>query len=174
MTINVLSFEMLPGTAFHTTFHWREDHSGQLLTDLAEIDLIELPKLRDQTVGMERRLVRWMLFLTATTPERLEALAMSDPVVKKVVTALEFLSQDERERALYENRQKALRDWNSSLYNAHEEGVEEGMEKGMEKGERHQALATARNLLGMGLSVEQIAQATGLSVTEVEHLRAPS
>lgn len=99
---------------------------------------------------------------------------MSDPVVKKAVTALEFLSQDERERALYENRQKALRDWNSSLYNAHEEGVEEGMEKGMEKGERHQALATARNLLGMGLSVEQIAQATGLSVAEVEHLRAPS
>ncbi len=134
VTINVLSFVMMPGTEFHTTFHWREDHSAYLLTDLAEMHFIELPKLRDQTVGMERRLVRWILFLTTTTPERLEELAMSDPAVKKAVTALEFLSQDERERALYEDRQKALRDWNSSILSATEEGLEKGRKEGLEQG----------------------------------------
>ena len=163
VTINVLSFAMIPGLAFHTTFHLREDHSDYLLTDLAEMHFIELPKLRDQKVGLERRLVRWMLFLTATTPDRLEALAMSDPVLKKAVNTLEFLSQDARERALYEDRRKALLDWNSSIRSAKEEGREEG--------ERHRALATARNLVSMGLSVQQIAQATGLSPAEVEQIR---
>ena len=92
---------------------------------------------------------------------------MSDPVLNKAVNTWEFLRQDARERALYEDRRKALLDWNSSIRTAKEEGREEGREEG----ERHRALATARNLVGMGLSVQQIAQATGLSPAAVEQIR---
>lgn len=45
---------------YHTTFHLREDVTGVLLTDLLEIHFVELRKLREQAVGMERRLVRWI------------------------------------------------------------------------------------------------------------------
>ena len=92
---------------------------------------------------------------------------MSDPILKNPVNTLEFFSQDALERALYEDRRKALLDWNSSIRSAKEEGREEGRQEG----ERRQALATARNLLGMGLSIQQIAQATGLSAAEVEQIR---
>jgi predicted transposase/invertase (TIGR01784 family) len=43
---------------------------------------------------------------------------------------------------------------------------EKGMEQGVEKGK----LETARNLKMMGLSIEQIAQATGLSIRNIEEL----
>jgi putative uncharacterized protein (fragment) len=53
-------------------------------------------------------------------------------------------------------------------------GIERGKILGLAEGEArgfHQAnLETAKNLLGLGLSVETIAKATGLSQAEVETL----
>ena len=52
-----------------------------------------------------------------------------------------------------------------------EQGVQKGIEQGREEGEHHKALETARNLLNMGLSIEQIAQATGLDIEEVTEIQ---
>ena len=48
-----------------------------------------------------------------------------------------------------------------------EEGIEEGIKKGKEKGAREAQLATARRLLDMGLSTEQVCEATGLNPEDV-------
>ena len=47
---------------------------------------------------------------------------------------------------------------------------EEGRSEGFSDGSRQAKLETAKNLLDLGLSVENIAQATGLSREEVENL----
>ena len=52
-----------------------------------------------------------------------------------------------------------------------QEGIEQGREEGREEGEHQKALETARNLLKMGLIIEQIAQATGLDVEEVTKIQ---
>ena len=44
------------------------------------------------------------------------------------------------------------------------------MEKGMEKGREEEKLEIARNLKTMGLPSESIAQATGLTIEEIENL----
>ena len=46
----------------------------------------------------------------------------------------------------------------------------QGISQGISQGSRQAKLETARNLLQFGLSVENIAQATGLSQAEVEAL----
>ena len=51
-----------------------------------------------------------------------------------------------------------------------EKGMAQGMEKGMEKGEREKALAIARNLKSFGMSLDQIAEATGLTPDEINNL----
>lgn len=51
-----------------------------------------------------------------------------------------------------------------------ERGIEQGIEQGFSDGSRQKALQTARNLLGLGVSVENIVQATGLTKKEVEGL----
>jgi predicted transposase/invertase (TIGR01784 family) len=69
------------------------------------------------------------------------------------------MSEDEANRMIYEARLKAQRDEYSRLQGA------------FRKGEANYAKKVARNLKNLGvLSVEQIAQATGLSVDEIAAL----
>ncbi|MDR9860191.1 hypothetical protein RJO38_11160 [Treponema socranskii] len=51
-----------------------------------------------------------------------------------------------------------------------EEALQEGEAKGFSEGSYQKALETAKNLLGLGLSVANIAQATGLAEAEIESL----
>ena len=51
-----------------------------------------------------------------------------------------------------------------------EEGIEQGIKRGRQEGEYQAKLATAQNLLEMGLSIEQIAKATGLTESEIRSL----
>lgn len=54
-----------------------------------------------------------------------------------------------------------------------ERGMERGMERGVDLGRAEMARDAARRLLGIGgLSREQIAEATGLSLAEVESIAA--
>ena len=168
VTVNVVDFNYLATNRYHSTFHLYDDTLGLMLTDLLEIHFIELRKLDAQWVGLERRLVRWMLFLTTKTREGLEALAMQEPAaIHKALTTLEFLSQDKRARQLYEERQKGLMTYKANMEGAREEGREQGREVG-----KHQhALETAQKMLGAGLEVPQVAEFVGLSVDEVEAIR---
>ena len=47
---------------------------------------------------------------------------------------------------------------------------EEALQEGEAKGSYQKALETAKNLLGLGLSVANIAHATGLTQAEIESL----
>ena len=47
----------------------------------------------------------------------------------------------------------------------------QGDTQGFDRGSRDKALQTARSFLAMGLSAQQVAEGTGLSVDEVQQLR---
>ena len=49
-------------------------------------------------------------------------------------------------------------------------GLAEGEARGRSEGSRQAKLETAKNLLNFGLSIENIAQATGLTMQDVERL----
>ena len=78
-------------------------------------------------------------------------------------------------RKEYEDSLKAYRDVKNSIDTALEKGREEGMAKGMEKGREEgmekEKLSTARRLLSMGLSEEQVSTATELPLEEIQKLR---
>ena len=50
------------------------------------------------------------------------------------------------------------------------QGITKGRSEGIAQGSYQTKIETAKNLLGLGLSIENIAQATGLSRQEVEVL----
>ena len=64
----------------------------------------------------------------------------------------------------------------NQLYYAKEEGLaegrEEGREEGLAEGKTEERLEIAKKMLEMGLSVEQITEATGLSEEEVLKLKS--
>ena len=87
-----------------------------------------------------------------------------NPAIHKAFKILEALSADEETRRLAEMREKSLKNERSELAAAKRKGIEEGR---ME--EKRNA---AKTLLKMGvLSIEQISEATGLSVEELQKLQ---
>ena len=52
-----------------------------------------------------------------------------------------------------------------------EQGISQGRSEGIAQGSYQTKLETAKNLFGLGLSIENIAQATGLSQAEVEAIK---
>jgi predicted transposase/invertase (TIGR01784 family) len=158
ITVNVLDFITIENDQYHNVFHVREDKTGQLLTDALEIHFLELRKLRNELLKPEQRLVRWMLFLSSRTRENMEELAKEDPVMLKALTTLEFLSQDEEARQLYEARQKALHDHASAIGAAREQGRKE------------RDMEFARQLLAEGEPLERVARLTGLSPLILQQL----
>ena len=94
------------------------------------------------------------------------------------------ISKDERERAVFRSRRMYQTDLASDLATAEDRGIKigerRGMEKGIEIGERRGMEAGVRNsriefaqrLLRRNRSVDEIAEDTGLSVEDVEELKA--
>ena len=74
----------------------------------------------------------------------------------------------------YEDSIKAYRDIKNSIDTAKEEGRKEGREEGRKEGREEgvakEKLATAKRLLGMGLTQEQVAKGTDLSIEDIERL----
>lgn len=83
-----------------------------------------------------------------------------------------------RERAVYDENLKIYRDWYSTLEYAAKEaevkglkkGKAEGIAKGIAKGKAAEQRLIAKNLKKQGVSIEVIAQCTGLSVEEIKQL----
>ncbi|MCM3173876.1 hypothetical protein [Paenibacillus sp. MER 99-2] len=102
-----------------------------------------------------------------------------EPALKKAMSVLEFLSQDEQARQQYEARQKFLRDEASMIEGAREEGLKKGMEEGikegikegLKEGEAESKRRIAQNMLSMGLDQDTIMKATGLTSAELKEIQ---
>ncbi|WP_090809138.1 Rpn family recombination-promoting nuclease/putative transposase [Paenibacillus sp. 276b] len=130
---------------------------------------------------MNDGLVRWLLFLKGITKSSWEELLMHEPepALKKAMSVLEFLSQDEQARQQYIDRQKFLWDEVSMIEGAREEGLKKGLEEGIQKGieegikegEAESKRKIAINMLAVGLDQDTIIKATGLTLSELEELK---
>ena len=99
----------------------------------------------------------------------------------KLFEQAEIARYDPTERRQYEESRKEYWDYTSTLQTAEKkghaeglaEGRAEGLAEGIEKGRKDEKITMAQKLKSMGvLSVEQIADTTGLSVEEIERLGA--
>ena len=83
------------------------------------------------------------------------------------MTLAEFEKLTPEQKIIIDIAQYAETEEYSKMWTAHNDGKREGIEQG----EHQKAIETARNLLNMGLSIEQIAQATGLDIDEVTEIQ---
>jgi predicted transposase/invertase (TIGR01784 family) len=67
-------------------------------------------------------------------------------------------------------REMALSDWTSGINFARKEGWRDGKLEGWRDGKLEGKLETAANLKAMGISMGQVAQATGLSTEDIAKL----
>ncbi len=168
IAINVLNFVELANDRVHNVFHVR-NADGEVLTDHLALHFLELPKMHQNLTPSSQHLMRWLLFLITRTKPGLEELVKEDHIMEKALNVLEFLSQDEKTRMLYEARQKGLHDYVSAIASAEEKGEKRGREEGREEGIRD----VAQRMLRKGVPIPDIADVTGLSEAEIKALPPP-
>ena len=112
----------------------------------------------------------WMSYLK-------DAVIRSDtttPGLQAAREKLAYMSMTDKERRAYEDYMisvHAAKDaWDTAIDDAKAEGLAEGMEKGMEKGQQQEKVETVHRLQALGLSVDQIAQGSGLTTEEVKSI----
>jgi predicted transposase/invertase (TIGR01784 family) len=92
---------------------------------------------------------------------------MNEPVLKKAMTTLEFLSHDAEVRRLYEDRQRYLHDRASMI----EGGLVEGEKRSEARGEKKKAIEMSKVLLKHGIDISIIVESSGLSKDEIVALK---
>ena len=168
ITINIVDFEYIKiPDKFHTTFHlWEDGVKDYMLTDVVEIHFIEMEKfrkLRNKNLK-EDKLQRWLSFFREDiSKEELKELMDMDVDIRKAEEKIEYLSSDPKTLELYKARERSLHERANMISSAKDEGINEGIDIGKIK--------VAENFLNMGLSVEQVAKGSELTVEKVIELK---
>ena len=89
------------------------------------------------------------------------------PVFRKLAEIGDLRKLSREELELYDEDIKNMRDIYATRKFDEKKGMEIGMAKGMEK----EKIATARRLLSMGLSDEQVSTATELPLEEIQKMK---
>ena len=160
--INILNFKYLDNNRFHNGYRLKEIETNEELTNIQEIHFIEIPKLSEDSDEKDM-LVAWMEFLKNPESEKVRSLELTISEIREAKDELIRISNDKEQRLLYEMRSKTLKDKNSALNEAERKGREKGLEKGIEK--------VAKNLLDMGIPINEIILATGLSENEILNIK---
>ena len=153
--INILNFKYLKCEKAHTCYRLKELESNEELTDVEEIHFIELPKMPEDDNEITDIFTAWIEFIKNPISGKLSKMEMTVEEIREAKEELFRISSNEKERMLYEDRRASLLDKVSALENAER------------KGEYKKSIENAKNFLKLGLSVEIVAQGTGLSLEEV-------
>ena len=159
IAINVLNSPFTLSRKVHSVYQIRESEEQTLLDELLEIHFLDLTKLKQENLTS---LEKWLMFIKTDSKEGRKMLAQGNPVMTKANKVMDIFYLDEQERKRYE----AAWEYESDRLSM----ISESERKGLERGSRQKALETAKNLLQFGLSVENIAKATGLNKEDVETL----
>ena len=163
IAINVLNSPFKLSGKIHSIYQIRETEEQTLLDELLEIHFLDLTKLPKENLTS---LEKWLMFIKTDSKEERAMLAQENSMMTKASQVMDMFYLDEQERKRYE----AAWEYESDRLSMISESERKGLERGKSQGSRQAKLETAKNLLQFGLSVENIAKATGLSKAEVEAL----
>ena len=99
-------------------------------------------------------------------------------VFRKIFEVSELLNIDEETRSKIIHKMTTERDLRNQMAYARKEAIEQGMaegravgfEVGRAEGSRDKAIEVARNLKGMGMTIEDIAEIVGLETEIIDNL----
>ena len=183
IAINIIADGFRLNEAIHSEYLLQEKTAHTILTDVLEVHFLDLQaaktaKEKGKATGKQGQLINWLRFIGATDRKERAMIATKSPVLQMLNEKIDVLTLSPIERKLYESRMKLKSDITTISETQFSAGVERGLAEGKSlglaegevRGSRQKALETARNLLVIGLSIENIAKATGLTIQEVETL----
>ena len=132
---------------------------------------IELPRFKKEEEECETDFERWIYVLKhMDTLDRMPFKARK-AIFERLERIGSMANLTPKQRAQYEEEWKIYNDYYNTLDFAVEKGRKKAMEEGRAEGLKEGKRSIALNLKRMGLGIEQISSATGLSLEEIEALK---
>ena len=135
----------------------------KVFNDKLSFKYVEIAKFNKTEEEFDTLYDKWLFVLKNLSRLDERPATLKEKVFTKLFEEAEIAKFTPTELKEYEDSLKAYRDVKNSIDTALEKGREEGMEK--------EKLATARRLLSMGLSDEQVSTATELPLKEIQKMR---
>ena len=148
-----------------TIWNLREKLNPKLiLTDKIEIHIIELKKVQEEYKrDKTNKKVQWMLFINNPNDKEVQELVEKNEEIKEATIEVEKMSEDEKMRRLAYLREKAILD-EKDIYRA-------GVDKGIEQGAKEKSIEIAKEMLKIGIPIDQILKTTKLTKEEIEKIK---
>ena len=140
--------------------------SGKVFYDKLTFIYLEMPKFNKGEEELETLFDKWMFVLRNLSGLMKRPQALQERVFNRLFEAAEIAKFDRKELYAYEESLKNFRDWHSVISTAEKKAEKRGREEGREE----ERIKNAQNLKRLGVALEVIAQATGLSEEEIGKL----
>ena len=179
IVINLMNFEFYKRNSYHNIAHMKFEKTkeneyvemgykreDEIASKDLEMHFLEIPKFVKKNPEAKTKLEQW-LWLIAGREDKLEMAKKENKKIEKAIEIIKQMSMDEKEWELYNSRQMAILDYNTGMKNARDEGEAIGLSKGekigISKGKKEEQLRIAKNFLKLGIDIEDIKKATGLT-----------
>jgi predicted transposase/invertase (TIGR01784 family) len=157
ISICLLNRILFPDTSqSHHRFEMRDRESDRKLENAIEVHTVELTKynLDEQTISQASKLGQWAFLLLKAQDYDAAGLKRLLPGIEfeMAINTIEVISAKTEDKQMYDQREKAQRDYECAISGAREEGREEGLEVGeklgLEKGSLAGKIQLLQELLG--------------------------
>ena len=185
-----------PEERFSSSYHIREDTNHELMHDKHQYIFLELPRFKKRIDELENEYDRWVYLFKNMHKFTERPKEFSGKEYDRLFEMTEFANFTAEDYKRYQEAEKMFNDNQNCLNYAEkrgylqgvedglargremgraegreegrEEGKEKGREEGREEGERCMAMKIAQRMLEQGLSHEDIARMTGLSISDLK------
>ena len=145
ISINILNFNYFKTNTYHNIAHMKfekvkkeeyvdmgYEEEQEIVTEKVEMHFIELPKFVQKDSGTKSKLEQW-LWVMVGKGDKMEKAGKENKEVEKTIDELNTMNLSEEERIMYEEREKAIINYNFGMASAERHGKEEGRKEGIEK-----------------------------------------
>ncbi len=169
--VNEIFMKDYPDEFIHNYNIVHDLHNDKVIEGL-HFTFIELPKFRPNTVLEKKMAVLWLKFLTEIDEETTHVPQdlLDNPETSKALEAVEESAMNKEERWAYEDFWDKLGAERLLFEDSNKISRAEGKAEGLKEGKAEEKLASAKRLLAMGLSPEQVAQGADLPLEKVMEL----
>ena len=170
-TVALLNYDMKDETAFdmnEISHHVQlcDTATKRVFYDKLEFIYVEVAKFNKTENELVTPYDKWLYALKNLSSLNERPAALRDKIFDRLFQVAEIAKFTPVELKEYEDSLKTYRDLKNSLDTAEEKGRVEGRVEG----EKRKAIAIARNLKSMGMSISDISKATGLQEEEIKEL----
>ena len=146
------------------------EEEQETVTEKVEMHFIELPKFVQNNSGTKSKLEQW-LWVMVGREDKMEKASKENKEVEKTIDELNTMNLSEEERIMYEEREKAIINYNLGMAAAERHGMERGLkeaEKKRKEGEEQKKIEIIENMIKLKIDDEIIKKSVNITDEELE------